>query len=331
MPPVMTMANKPSKIAFVVGVFPAVSETWMINQITGLLDRGFDIDIYAFTSQGIDKKYISEKYRNYNLLGRTKYIGMPENRFERAIKALPKIGRLLFISPNTLTRIFDVNRYGKDSLSLKLLFWSEPFVGKKYDLIHLHDGSIANKFLIIKDVVGINTKLITSFYGQDVSKRFLDHPGEDIYMRLKKESSIFIAMSDFMKNRIVTKGFDENKIKVLPIFGIDVNDYPFTERTLKPGEIVQMAAVGRFVEKKGFDDILRALAIVKNRTDKKFMCNIIGGGPLEPKLRTMTKELGLDDVVSYKGYMKIEDIINYFLRIHFYLQPSKTASDGDME
>ena len=51
MPPVMTMANKPSKIAFVVGVFPAVSETWMINQITGLLDRGFDIDIYAFTSQ----------------------------------------------------------------------------------------------------------------------------------------------------------------------------------------------------------------------------------------------------------------------------------------
>src|SRR3989344_2425941 len=259
----------------------------MINQITGLLDRGFDIDIYAFTSQGIDKKYISEKYRNYNLLGRTKYIGMPENRFERAIKALPKIGRLLFISPNTLTRIFDVNRYGKDSLSLKLLFWSEPFVGKKYDLIHLHDGSIANKFLIIKDVVGINRK--------------------------------------------VTKGFDENKIKVLPIFGIDVNDYPFTERTLKPGEIVQMAAVGRFVEKKGFDDILRALAIVKNRTDKKFMCNIIGGGPLEPKLRTMTKELGLDDVVSYKGYMKIEDIINYFLRIHFYLQPSKTASDGDME
>ena len=325
------MNTKGKKIAFVVGVFPAVSETWMINQIAGLLDRGFDIDIYAFTSQNIDQKHISDKYREYDMPARTTYIGMPENRIIRIVKAASKIIRLLFVSPRVLARVFNAKKYGKDALSLKLLFWSEPFAGKKYDLIHLHDGSIANRFLIIKDTVGINTKFITSFYGQDVSKRFLDHPGEDIYKRLKKESSAFIAMSNFMKNRIVAKGFDENKIQVLPIFGVDVDDYPFKERILEPNETIQMAAVGRFVEKKGFDDVLRALAIVKDRTDKKFMCNIIGNGPLEHNLRAMTEELGLNDVVSYKGYMKIENIINYFLKMHFYLQPSKTASNGDME
>src|SRR3989344_1628849 len=325
------MNTKEKKIAFVVGIFPAVSETWMINQIAGLLDRGFDIDVYAFTSQNIDQKHISNKHREYNMSARTRYIGMPESRFLRIIKAAPKIIRLLFISPRVLGRALNIKKYNKSALSLKYFFWSEQFVGKKYDLIHLHDGSIANKFLTIKDIVGIDTKLITSFYGQDVSKRFLDHPGEDIYKRLKKESSAFIVMSNFMKNRVVAKGFDENKIQVLPIFGINVDDYPFKERTLEPNETIQMATVGRFVEKKGFDDILKALAIVKDRTDKKFTCNIIGGGLLEHDLRALTEKLGLDDFVSYKGYMKIEDIINYFLKMHLYLQPSKTASDGDME
>lgn len=325
------MDTKGKKIAFVVGVFPAISETWMINQVTNLLDRGFDIDIYAFSAQKVDQRNVSDKFRVYNLSARTIYIGLPENRFERIIRALPKIIRLLFVSPGILMRVLNVKKYGKDALSLKLLFWSEPLVGKKYDLIHLHDGTIANRFLTIKSIVGIRTKLITSFYGQDVSKRFRDHPNEDIYQRLKQESAAFIVMSDFMKNRLVAKGFTESKIRVLPVFGIDVTDYPFKARTLAPGEVIQMATVGRFVEKKGFDDILRALAIVKNRTDKKFRCNIIGGGPLEPSLRAMTKQLGLNDIVSYPGYMKIEDIINYFLKMHFYLQPSKTASDGDME
>ena len=323
--------NTKEKVAFVVGVFPAISETWIINQVAGLLERGFDIDIYAFTSQGVDQKKISDEFRKHNMLARTRYIGMPENRFQRIVKALPKIVRLLFVSPATLVRVFNIKKYGKDSLSLKLLFWSEPFVGKKYNLIHLHDGSIANKFLTIKDTVDIRTKLITSFYGQDVSRRFHDHPNEDIYKRLKKECSAFIAMSNFMKDRIVAKGFEEGKIQVLPIFGVNVDSYPFKERVLEPNETIQIATVGRFVEKKGFDDILRALAIVKNKTNKKFLCNIIGGGPLEHDLKEMTETLGLQDVVAYKGYMKIEDIINYFLRMHFYLQPSKTASNGDME
>ncbi len=325
------MNTKGKKIAFVVGIFPAVSETWMINQIAGLLDRGFDIDIYAFTTQNIDQKHISDEYKKYNMSARTTYIGMPESRILRIIKAAPKIIRLLFMSPGVLARTLNIKKYGKDALSLKLLFWSEQFVGKKYDLIHLHDGLIANRFLTIKDIVGIRTKFITSFYGQDVSRRFRDHPNEDIYKRLKKECSVFIVMSNFMKDRIVAKGFDKSKIQVLPIFGINVDGYPFKERKLEPGEVIQMATVGRFVEKKGFDDILRALAIVKNKTDKKFICNIIGGGPLEHDLRVMTEELCLKDVVSYKGYMKIEDIINYFLKMHFYLQPSKTASNGDME
>ena len=35
------------KIAFIVTFFPALSETFILNQITGLIERGHEVDIYA--------------------------------------------------------------------------------------------------------------------------------------------------------------------------------------------------------------------------------------------------------------------------------------------
>ena len=35
------------RIAFFVNKFPSTSETFILNQITGLLDKGHTVDIYA--------------------------------------------------------------------------------------------------------------------------------------------------------------------------------------------------------------------------------------------------------------------------------------------
>lgn len=43
------------KIAFFVSLFPRLSETFILNQITGLIDRGHDVDIYAYDN-GKDPK-----------------------------------------------------------------------------------------------------------------------------------------------------------------------------------------------------------------------------------------------------------------------------------
>src|SRR5581483_885169 len=38
---------RPVRIAVVVAYFPSVSQTFVLNQITGLLDRGHEVDVYA--------------------------------------------------------------------------------------------------------------------------------------------------------------------------------------------------------------------------------------------------------------------------------------------
>ncbi len=322
------MADRKKTIAFIVGVFPAISETWLLNQVADLQDR--DIAVKVFSLHRGDPSFVSDVYAGHRMADITKYLDMPEGIFLRLRQAIPKALRMLRYQPVALLRALNIFKYGRQALSLQLIFWSEPFLGMSFDLYHCHFGTVANRFLAIKYVLGLHEPMMTSFYGQDVSRIF-QAKGDHYYDALRRECQLFIVMSEYMKSRIVAKGFDPDSIRVIPIFGIDVASYPFVERTIAPDQTIQISTVGRFVEKKGFDDLLRALAIVKEKTTKKFMCNIIGGGEMEQELQSLTDTLGIRDVVSFKGYMKLEEIIRYFLSMHLYIQPSKTAANGDQE
>ena len=93
-------------------------------------------------------------------------------------------------------------------------------------------------------------------------------------------------MSEDMKQRLVVHGFPEERIRVHPV-SIDVKGYRFHTRRLADGQPLQVVGVGRLVEKKGFDDLLRAMAIVKERSSRPVSCALVGGGPLEEELRRL--------------------------------------------
>ncbi len=316
------------RVAFVIGAFPAVSETFIINQVADLLDRNIDVTVYSFHKGSAEN--ISDRYYAHKMEGRVRVLEMPRNIFVRLICAVPKIARVFVTAPGALFRIFNVAEYGGEAYSLKNLYWAEPFLGLDADIIHCHFGTIANKYLRIKDMLGLTQPIVTTFYGYDVS-RAIKEKGPHYYDRLIKESAFFFTMSNNMKERILPLGFPSAKVESLPV-SIDVPSYPFAKRAWPDDGVVHLMSVGRFVEKKGFDDLLRALAILKKKTDKEFLCHIVGGPkPEEEKLRALAKELGVEDVIDWKGYMKVEDIIKFFLEVHLYVQTSKTAADGDME
>jgi colanic acid/amylovoran biosynthesis glycosyltransferase len=313
-------------VMFVVGKFPAISETFIIDQAAELLDRGVDVRIFYFEKG--DERFVSARYGAYRLSERAQCLSMPAPFTARLLAALPRALRLLFFHPPALVRALNFVRYGRAALSLRYLYWAAAFAGKKFDVAHCHFGTVAVSFLDIKDFLRVKTPLVTTFYGYDASAMFKEQPG--FYDRLKREGSLFFVMSDDMKRRVTAQGFPEEKVKVLPV-SIDVGSYPFSERKCDPGEPVEIVSVGRFVEKKGFDDILRALAVVRRRTQRAFRCSFIGGGELEGPLRRLSASLGLDDVVDFKGYMTMEDIVPFLLKRHLMVQPSKTAANGDME
>lgn len=315
------------KVGFFVGEFPAYSETFIINQVADLLDRGIDVTIYALAHG--DASMAQERYATYRMHNRTQIVSMPASRVER-VMGLPKLFLRYFAKKNlrAFFRALNVPRFGSYAASLKLAYWASAFLGCDVDLMHCHFGTMGNRFLMIRDVLGMHTPIVTSFYGYDVSQ-IVKQKGPRYYDRLKKEASAFIVMSNDMKLRVAALGIPEEKIEVLPV-SVVVETYPYHERQLKEGEIPNIVTVGRFVEKKGIDDFLRACAELKHM-GKQFRATIIGGGELEKGLRALDAELGTSDVVTFTGPLKMERMIEEISRAHLYVQSSKTAVNGDME
>lgn len=323
----MTSQTKQLRVAFVVGVFPAVSETFIIDQICDLIDRGIAVEVFSF-KKGSELN-ISQRYFDYHLAERTHYLAMPARRVARIIGTLITIPQLLIKNPRALLRSLNVIQYRDAAWSLRLFYWSAPFFDRCFDLYHCHFGVVADDFLIIRDIIGMKEKMVTTFYGYDVSTVVREH-GPHIYDRLQKESSLFFVMSENMRDRVIAFGFDPSKVIVHPV-GINTAQYPFSERRVRPDEPINIVSVGRFVEKKGFDDLLQALAIVKAKTNRAFRCHIIGDGPLKAQLHELAQSLQVEDRLTWHGFMSIQKIVEFFKDMHFFVQPSKTARNGDME
>lgn len=317
------------KVAFVVGAFPVIPETYIVDQVAQLSARGVRVDIFAFRRGDLGSSAIADVFHRTEMIKRVRYLDPPDNLLLRGVRAIPLFLRLAVRHPRLVVRALNVFTFGRKALSLRLLFWAAPFTRTRYDVVHCHFGTVANNFLRIDDVARIGAPIVTSFYGFDASLILATQP-PDYYDRLKRESSLFLVMSENMKDRLVHYGFAREKIRVHPV-SVDVPAYPFDKRVVDVGEQLKIVSVGRFVEKKGFDDLLRALAIINKLRPRSFACYIVGGGPMETHLRDLTRKLGLDAVVNFCGYKKVDFIIDMFMEMHVFVQPSKTAHDGDME
>jgi glycosyltransferase involved in cell wall biosynthesis len=92
---------------------------------------------------------------------------------------------------------------------------------------------------------------------------------------------------------------------------------------------VQLLSVGRCVEKKGFDDLLRALALLPK--DLHWRLLQIGGGPLRPKLMALAKELGIDERCAFKGARPQPDVFAAYGAADLFALTARIAGDGDRD
>jgi colanic acid/amylovoran biosynthesis glycosyltransferase len=88
--------------------------------------------------------------------------------------------------------------------------------------------------------------------------------------------------------------------------------------------------VGRLVEKKGHEFLLRALArTVSSGRDVRL--RIAGDGPLREKLESLARELGVAERVRFLGAVAHDAMPGMLQQSHIFALPSVTAGNGDQE
>ncbi|MFN6516953.1 MAG: glycosyltransferase [Nostoc sp. CreGUA01] len=316
------------KIAFIVGNFPVLSETFILNQIIGLISRGHEVDIYATHTSNISKTHPDvEKYR---LLSRTYYEPkIPKNQLSRLLKALGLIIKNFPQAPLMLLRSLNFFKYGKQAASLRLLYSATRFVkAKPYDIIHCQFGTFALEGLILRDIGAIKGKLITTFRGYDISW-FVKEYGEEIYQPLFAKGEFFLANCEYFRKRAIKLGCDANKI-VVHGSGIDCSQFPFQVRHTHPGGKIRIVTTGRLVEKKGIEYSIRAVAkVAKYYSNIEY--NIIGDGILKENLQQLIYDLNLADKVKLMGWKTRPEIIDILNESHIFIGVSVTAKDGNQD
>ncbi len=117
--------------------------------------------------------------------------------------------------------------------------------------------------------------------------------------------------------------------------GLDLSRFPQPAATYSrrdgsnPNEPVHILSVGRAVEKKGYDDLLQALALLPDTLAWRF--THIGGGKLASALKAQAKTLGIDDRITWHGAQAQEAVVAAYRDADLFVLASKVAADGDRD
>src|SRR3972149_7758407 len=306
------------KVAFIVSGFPILSQTFILNQITGLLDLGHDVQIFARINPNEPK--IHPDVDKYHLIERTHYMPqIPKNLIKRRLKAIYLIITNFHKSPLKILKSLNIPKYRKDTLSL--IYTLIPFLDKKCDIIQCHFGPCGNlgSYLI---QMGAQGKLVTMFHGYDV--RLGIKKGENIYSQLFKVGDCFLAISDYNYKNLVRFGVNPEKI-ILHTVGIDVNKFSYRYQSTadKSTNTIKIITVARLVEEKGLKYGIQAISkLLKRNPELNLEYHIVGEGELEGDLRKLVKELSLEEVVCFIEPMDQEEIIGKMQQAHIFILPS---------
>jgi colanic acid/amylovoran biosynthesis glycosyltransferase len=342
----------PLRIAMFVGSFPAISETFILRQIKGLLDLGHEVDIYADTRGEINGPLHSE-VSAYRLLEHTTFMDMPpaaapwelpvrpiagrtwtpgaskpEFNCLRVLQAVPHAVRCFAATPRLARQVLDRAQYGFQAESLSALFRLSSLTRRRcrYDVLHAHFGPIGNSFRFARELW--QAPLLVSFHGYD----FCTLPrqqGLGMYRHLFDTADVVTVNSEFTRRRVAALGCRPEKLREMRV-GLDLGKFPFRERRQRSdSDPIRLITVARLIELKGHEFALRAVALLRQK-HRNLSYDIVGDGPLRSYLERLSIELGLQGVLRWHGARAGAFIEDLMAEAHIGLLAS-VSIEGDAE
>ncbi|MDT0602807.1 glycosyltransferase [Thalassotalea castellviae] len=327
------------KVAIFVDQFPVRSQTFVLNQIIGLIDLGCDITIISLHKG--DGTLLAD-IAQYNLDEKTHYLlDEPKTKYKQFFYRIGCLCKCI-ITPSRFPVIFaslDKN-YGRQGKSLLLAAIAAKLPNVlNFDVAVCHfgyNGILANK---LKRLGLIQSKIATIFHGHEISDtKSLSRYSND-YHKLFKETELLLPISELWKDKLVKLGCPLNKIYVQRM-GINLEKFSYkgnidrkrltheTHESCSPA-LLKIYTVARFTDKKGLKYAIQSLTHLPKGI--KVHYDLAGYGELETELKLLVRQLGLADVVHFVGACSSTQVADFMRKADVYLQPSITASDGDME
>ena len=311
------------RIGVILGGFPKLSETFILRHITGLLDLGHDVDIYA--RRNPREELVQPEVDRYRLRERTHYFEVPEGRWARIRRAAATFLRHAPRHPIAMLRAVRPRPGLSHYQLLNNVMFVAPFLGRRYDAILCYWGGNGMDFIVLKDVFP-DTRFVTRFGGDDYA--IGDEQGPEALAGLRTRGDAFIVQTDFYGRATLRRyGFEDSRIVTYPHV-IGVRNIAFRERG-PAGDTLRLVTVARLVEKKGLDIGIRAVDAFQRANPRlRVEYRIIGDGPLADDLGALIKSLGGESWMHLMGAMATPDVLRCVSESDIFLLPSLMEQAG---
>lgn len=314
------------RIAIVVKGYPRLSETFIAQEILALEERGLDLAIWSLrhpTERAVHPMHKKIK---------AQVTYLPEYLYEEPLRVLrgafwcaseKGFGATLKAFWHDLRRDFTANRIRRLGQAFVMARELPP------DVRHLHVHYLHTPASVVRYAALLTGRTWT----------FSAH-AKDIWTTPDWEKSEKMAEA-LWGVTCTAQGADHLRALSSPdrvslvYHGLDLSRFPAppesrpTRDGSDPADPVRIVSIGRAVAKKGYGDLIKALAALPPGLHWRFAH--VGGGELLNSLKAQAQAAGIADKVAFLGSKAQPDIIALLREADLFVLPSKEAKSGDRD
>lgn len=310
------------RIAVVLVRFPTVSETFIVNQIISLLDRGYHITILSLHKE--NNAVIHQAIKDYGLLDKVLYFVHPSPSIPKRIF---QVFRFFLtaqqINWSGLLNMLSSFSQIRKNLNLWNFFNYQFILFHSFDLYHVHWANYAHAVAMAKKLNIHQTPVLVSFHGLDIiPARLSAHRRE--YALLQEQVKCFTVNSPYTED-LVRQVFSEQANIVLLRESLQTEHFLPSQAIRQSKEAIQIVFVGRLVPFKGPDIAVRIINELVNRQHiRAVQLLIIGDGEMMERVKCLIADFNLSDYILLLGAQSQEQIRHILSNADIFLLPGIT-------
>jgi colanic acid/amylovoran biosynthesis glycosyltransferase len=311
-------------VIFKTNSFPTISETFIVSNIIAAIDAGFKVKIIVDNLNAINNTSQPDLLEQYGLLDNVFKFEQPRGKINRKIKAL-----YLLLNPSLFYFYLKFSLFkGKKSLDYLFIlkfYWKY----RNAKAVHVHFATAIQPLFELKEIGFLKSKIVVTFHGYDEHRLPKGELLENLIFNFRNHVDYITTNTQYLKNKLVAKGFLANKIKIIPI-GINTKVFKNDASEILGNQPFKIITVGRFVEIKGQSYGIKAVKLLKDR-GYKIAYTLVGYGEYLNILQELVSKLNLEDEVTFSGSKNQNEIKALLNEQHLFLMTSTLDKQGRRE
>ena len=314
------MNGSPPPLAYVAKMFPRLSETFILNELLELERLGFDITIYSLKHRAPGPTHPQLAH----LCARIVYL--PERPIHWLTRGLLDACRAFAVNPSvTLRTLLYVMTRGTHQ-AWKRFFQASTMAAdlrlRPVRHIHAHFASAPSRVAwFASRLAGVPFSFTA--HAKDIYQHGTDY---DLLRDKIAAASFVVTVSDYNRDHLTRIAGEGSRIRRL-YNGVDLER--FTPHPISNGALTVLT-VGRMVQKKGFDVLLRAWPDVLAGCPGARLV-VVGTGPEDTRLRSIAQKLEVGDSILWRGACTQEELRDELAAAHVFCLPCRVAEDGNRD